>query len=120
MANIHILTTGGRVINALAHIAVPNTNNAAGMNYRAAIVASKIGGTTQLPDGDGTDGTISAAEKTSIQSGALVEVPLSIQRAALPATAPERNAFLDALHAAETTKAQAEWQERLRYYGATR
>lgn len=120
MANIHLLTTDARVTRAVAHVPVPNTNNAAGMNHRAAIVASGIGGRTELSDGDGTNGTISAAEKASILAGAVVEVSVRILRSELPAGAAARNAFLDALFTAEVTARQAEWQERLRYYGATR
>ena len=120
MANIHVLRIEGRVVSAVAHVAIPAANNDAGMSYRTAIVRSGMGGTTVLPDGDGTAGTISAAEKSSIQSGALVEVPLRIQLSALPSNGAQRNAFLDALFTAEQTRVQGEAQASLRYYGATR
>ncbi len=55
------------------HFPVPAGNNTAGVSWRDALVASGIGGTTILPDGDGTGGTISTADKVKIVSGALLE-----------------------------------------------
>ena len=120
MANIHILRIDGRSVTAVAHVAIPGVNNDANIPYRTAIVRSGFGGSTILPDGDGTAGTISAAEKTSIQSGALVEVPMRILLSALPGNTAQCNAFLDALFNAEQTRVRAEAQVSLRYYGATR
>ena len=75
MANWHALTgkDDANSFTIVYHLAVPNSNNAVAINYRTALVNSGLGGRTILPDGDGTGGTISAAEKTSIQSGALYE-----------------------------------------------
>lgn len=120
MANIHILTTNRTFVQAVAHIAVPNVNNAAGIGYRAALIASGIGGRTVLADGDGTAGTISAAEKASIVSGAVFEHAMQIRLSELPSQAAARNAFLDTLHTRLTAEVQTDLQERLRYFGATR
>lgn len=75
MANWHSLsgTVDGNSFLIVYHVPIPIANNRASVSYRTALVNSGIGGKTQLPDGDGTLGTISAAEKTSIQSGALYE-----------------------------------------------
>ena len=79
MANLHILTRDGDEFNVVAHVPVPNTNNSAGVNWRTALLRSGLGGTTRLPDGDGTGGTISAAEKASITTGAVYEVQTTIK-----------------------------------------
>jgi len=72
---MHILTKNGPEYTIAFHIPVPNTNNLAGVSYRTALVRSGIGGVTSLPDGDGTGGTISAAEKTAIMTtGSVFEV----------------------------------------------
>lgn len=75
MANWHALTGDafGNTYTVVYHVPIPSANNRVGVNYRTALVNSGLGGTTRLPDGDGTGGTIAAAEKTSIQSGALYE-----------------------------------------------
>jgi hypothetical protein len=77
MANTHVLEqlAPGR-FRVVYHVAIPATNNAAGVAWRAVIVNSRDA--TQpvsvLPDGDGTGGTISAAEKAQLTSGAVYEV----------------------------------------------
>lgn len=75
MANWHALTGGpdGNSYQVAYHLPIPNNNNRVGVNHRTALVNSGIGGTTVLPDGDGTDGTISAAEKTQITNGEVFE-----------------------------------------------
>jgi hypothetical protein len=80
MANSHILeqTAPGR-FRVVYHVAIPATNNAPGVPWRtimaAQVAASVAAGNAAsvLPDGDGTNGTISAAEKAQIVSGALYE-----------------------------------------------
>jgi hypothetical protein len=75
MANSHILeqTAPGR-FRVVYHIAIPATNNAAGVSWRTCIAANVGAVVSVLPDGDGTNGTISAAEKAQLVSGALFEV----------------------------------------------
>ena len=77
MANIHVLESvaPGR-FRVAYHVAIPATNNAAGVAWRTAIVNSRDATrpVTVLPDGDGTNGTISAAEKAQLTSGAVYEV----------------------------------------------
>ena len=75
MANWHALTgtPDGNSYTVVYHIPIPSANNRSGINYRIALIGSGLGGTTVLPDGDGTLGTISSAEKTLITSGEVVE-----------------------------------------------
>lgn len=80
MANSHILEqlAPGR-FRVVYHVAIPATNNAAGVPWRTImaqqVAASVAAGRTAsaLPDGDGTAGTISAAEKAQVISGAIYE-----------------------------------------------
>lgn len=55
------------------HIPIPSANNGAGVNYRAALVGSGIGGTTVMTEGNGS-GQITTAEKALIASGQILEV----------------------------------------------
>lgn len=119
MANLHILQRSGAEVQVIAHVAIPNSNNAVGVNWRTAIINSGVGGRTSLPDGDGTAGTISAAEKAQIASGAIYEVDATIRPQGVANGAP-LNAFLDTEFARITAEVQAEFQARLNYYGATR
>jgi hypothetical protein len=75
MANWHALTgtSDGNSFRIVFHLPIPSALNRANVNYRTAVVNSGQGGKTALPDGDGTGGTISAAEKASIVAGALYE-----------------------------------------------
>ena len=76
MANWHALTgdVNGNSYSIAYHVPIPSANNRSGINYRTALINSGLGGKTSLPDGDGTGGTISATEKTSITTGTLIEV----------------------------------------------
>lgn len=75
MANSHILEqiAPGR-FRVVYHIAIPNSNNGAGVPWRACVAASVGLIVSVLPDGDGTGGTISTAEKAQITSGAVYEI----------------------------------------------
>ena len=119
MAKVHVLDTSGELTLAVFHIVVPNTNNSVGTSWRAVLINSGIGGSTRLADGSGTGGTISAAEKTQIQAGEVYEVQERIQIPTGLSTA-QANAFLDALHAAKTTEANAQIVGRLNLFGFTR
>ena len=114
MANIHILTLDGAEVSTLMHFAVPATNNTAGTPWQT--IAARIFGKTVLPDGDGTQGTISAAEKASIVSGALVEQANIIKLG----TSSPNGAQLDAAFAAAQSAFQATFQATYQRYGQTR
>lgn len=86
MANVHVLDRQGQNFRLAYHVAIPAANNGAGVSYRTAVVNSGLGGTTVLPDGDGTAGTISAAEKAQLTAGEIVErvVLLDVMRGGNP------------------------------------
>lgn len=120
MAKCHVLATSGANTQVALHITVPAGNNSAGIPWATVLKNSGIGGKTVLPDGDGTGGTISAAEKTSVVTNATVyEVVVSTP---IPAgmSAATANAFLDALHAAAVIEQQDNIQKQLAQFGFTR
>lgn len=115
MANMHILKKEGPEYTIAFHIDIPNTNNAAGLSFRTALLRSGIGGTTVLPAGDGTGGTISVAEKAQIDSGARFEVVETVRFASnQDGTQPSA---LRAMHAAMQTREQARLQDCLAQFG---
>jgi hypothetical protein len=73
MASVHVLTKTGEGYRLAFHYTVPGGNNGAGFSWATAVINSGLGGTTALKDGDGTAGTISAAEKLAIQNGTVIE-----------------------------------------------
>ena len=119
MANVHALDTQGGQTRLVFHIAVPAGNNSVGTAWSAVLVNSGTGGTTRLPDGTGSGGTISSAEKTAIQAGTVYEVE---DRVVVPPgmNAAQANAFLDALHAAKVIEVQGHVTARLNLFGYTR
>lgn len=114
MANMHILTIDGAEVTLLLHFAIPATNNVAGVSYRT--ILSRIYGTTQLPDGDGTAGTISVAEKAQITAGEVVEALGTLK---IGDSNPS-GAQLDAFHTAQRSAFLADVQTRYSRYGFTR
>jgi hypothetical protein len=118
MANMHILDATGTMYRVAFHIPIPGGSNSAGVPWQTALVNSGLGGQTILPDGDGNAGTISAAEKASIQNGSLIEVIDELDLYGL--TGPQINALLDAHYTARQSEAQAEFSNRLRQYGRNR
>lgn len=128
MANMHVLGRTGRGYSVVCHFAVANANNDAGLNYRTAYARSKgapaVPLTTVLPDGDGTLGTVAAAEKTALTQAApalaeaVLEFHVPDDWSAL--TGAQKNARLDDWYAV----ASADWTNgtaaRLQYWGYTR
>ena len=112
MANIHVLESPapGR-FRVVYHVAVPATNNPAGVAWRTAVVNSRDATrpVTVLPDGDGTKGTISAAEKAQIVSGEVYEVVHDEKG--------QTGAGINALHAARSAEVLAALQARLAQFG---
>ena len=115
MASIHILSMDGTEFTAAFHVAIPATNNAASCPWRT-VVLRNGGGTTILPDGDGTLGTISAAEKAQILSGEVAEV---VQTNRWNQSFPT-GAQLDAIAADVTATYTAAMQSTFNRYGMTR
>ncbi len=127
MAKAHVLTTQGQVSRVAFHISIPAAgNNGAGIQWRTAVKNSGVAfpegkaGTTILPDGDGTGGTISSTEKTDLVNGLIVEAVSNDVTIPSGLTTAQANAFLDDLHAAKAAEVQAIIQARLQYFGYTR
>ena len=123
MANAHLLDrVSDSDYRVAVHIAIPNSNNSAGVNYRTALINSGLGGTTVLKDGDGTAGTISSAEKTSILSGAIFEVVTTMRIFTFRNTFGSANWLADADSAITqvTNDTLARLQLILGFYGGTR
>jgi len=115
MANVHILTVDGPEVTAIMHFAISAGNNTPGVPWRT-IAVREFGGTTAMPDGDGTGGTISAVEKASVASGALVEVRVKMKLGTANPSGPQ----IDAAFAAEQTAFQVKFQADYVRYGTTR
>jgi len=114
MADIHIGTIDGSEVSVVLHFAIPATNNASAVPWRT--IAARVFGTTALLAGDGTAGTISAAEAASIVAGSLVEVATTFKIGLNNPT----GAQLDAAFTAAQTVFLTEFQARYNRYGATR
>ena len=119
MADIHVLV-GDRegYWTLICHYQVPDVLNQVGVGYRAALIASGLGGSSRMSEGDGP-GQIAAAELAQIEAGELYEHAMR-----WPAeSGATNNAELVASARAEYTRAEArvtaELLQRLRYFGWT-
>jgi hypothetical protein len=119
MSNMHVLARNGNGYLVTAHIPTPAGSNAAAVSWSVAVLRSGIGGTTSLPDGDGTGGTILAAEKTTIAAGTVVEIAETVEPPPALAGAALLT-WLDQWYAAKVIEVQAGIQTRLNHYGRTR
>lgn len=120
MANIHVVAGDGNGSwDLIFHIPIPNTNNSVGVNWRTALVNSGLGGTTQLPDGDGSAGTISAAEKAGLVAGALFEHRERFLLESGGSSGAQTQALIRSLYTREKSRAQADLQRKLKYFGHT-
>lgn len=120
MANLHILERTGDDFRVVVHVSVPGGNNSAGLAWVTAVLRSGRGGTTILPSGDGTGGTIAAAELTSIQAGSLVEVVTTLRILSAGQSGAQINAYLDGEFTRITTETQGALQAALAQYGRVR
>jgi hypothetical protein len=127
MANIYLLDSTPTGIRAVFHYDIPAGSNTAGMTYQQAYVQLKTGlaaGTiaSVLPDGNDTNGTIGATEKTAVNNGARVEETVTIE---LPGdwvsrTGPQKAAIVDAKYNDFGPKLRQALKDRLEFYGLTR
>jgi hypothetical protein len=120
VANWHALTGSpdGNSFRIVYHVAIPATLNRAGISYQTALVNSGLGGKTTLPDGDGTSGTISAAEKTQVQAGSLYEYAEDFATNPGEAAAALQ-ARVDARYTALVSLVQGWLAKQLTYFGYT-
>lgn len=113
MANITVLerdmSNRWRVV---MHFPVPAGKNDGGLPWRTVLVRSGIGGSTILPDGDGTGGTINPDDKAAIESGALLEHVESVR---LGGGNPQ--AAAEEIYNSRKADKTAQLQARLNQYG---
>jgi len=111
MANLHVLEQIGPArFRVVLHVAIPAGNNPAGVPRRTAVAAHvDAAKPSVLPDGDGTAGTISAAEKAQIISGAVYEVVRDEKG--------QTGAGINAMFAARSAEVLAALQARLAQFG---
>lgn len=119
MADMHILTGDAPKWTIAMHFDVPTGNNSVGVSWVNALVNSGVGGNTSLPDGDGTGGTISAAEKTAIEAGTVYEHVASFPIGSHVQTLSQLRAAVRKFYAIEEAGVVARLQKTLRYFGAT-
>jgi len=121
MADMHVIDGGGRnEWRVVMHFDVPDVNNPLGFNYRTAIKNSGLVNASEpsvLPDGDGTVGTISAAEKTDLINGVVFEHVVAINLDGTGTTNASRVATLKAIYAAKETETINKLKKRLKFFG---
>ncbi len=127
MADIHILQKGADGQHRLVFhfpVAVGDNDVPAGaggtITWREAVVAA-LGGspTSLLPAGDGSKGTVSAAEAAQIASGEVVERSYSYPVDSGGTTDAERAASIRAFYTQKKAQATVEIAAKLGYFGAT-
>lgn len=119
MADIHVLSGDGvRSWTLLCHYAVPDTDNAVGVNYRTALVASGIGGTSVMPEG--TDSwEITPVENALIAAGEIYENSIAFLAESGATTNAEMLASAREAYARDEEPLWGQLQRRLKYFGYT-
>ena len=127
MSNMHVLIQANGAFRIVAHVAIPAGANSAGVAWRTAVVNSGIGGRTILPAGDGTAGTISAAEATAITTAGSVfedvtdlDLMHDVTLSGISATPSQLGGLLDAWYAGHAAVVLATLQNQLVWFGQTR
>ena len=119
MADMHVLAGSGGRWQVVMHFAVPGGTNAAGVLWSDVLTNSGIGGSTILPDGDGTGGTIDATEKVAIVAGTVLEhVGRFLVESGGTSAAGIRGSLRE-FYGKEKAAVIAQLQRQLRYFGAT-
>lgn len=98
------------------HFAVPLGNNQAGVPF-SIILVNAGRNTTVLPDGDGTKGTIGAAEKLEIENGTVREHVARDPIQSDGTTLTKTRAALREFYASEKTRSNAELARQLPWFG---
>ena len=125
MANIHVLAgNNSNEWQVAMHYPIPDRTNAAGVNYRVALVNSGIGldpetgRRTIMPSGTGP-GQITSAVEAKLDAGELFEHVSHWRMESGGTSLPLRRAALQGFYAAENASVQANMASRLRYFGHT-
>jgi hypothetical protein len=102
------------------HVVTPAGNNSAAISWVTAY-KNAFAPASQLTAGDGTGGTISAAELAAVQAGTVLEIPATFTTSVSfeGESGAAQLAELDALYSAVTTARLAELQRMLQHFGQT-
>ncbi len=128
MADIHVIDGNlNGEYRVVMHFAVASANNSVGVNWRDALKNSGLIGTfgegptstsvSVLPDGDGTGGTISPAEKTQLANGEVVEHVETVLAESGGTSNAELKATLQSRYTKASIRVLVQLQKRLKYYG---
>ncbi len=119
MADIHVLAGDGRgKIDVVLHIDVPAGDNAVGVSWQNALIASGIGGNTSMTVGSGSM-QITQVEADQIAAGTRHELRRTFQINSIIDTAESRRDALQTFCTREKAEATADLQRRLKYAGYT-
>lgn len=118
VADIHVLAGNGEHWDIVMHFPVPDINNAVGVGYQYALVASGLGGTTAMTEGT-APGRITPIEKGKVEAGELYECPDVVSVDGCGQSNDGRQALLRARYAAAKASAIADLQAQLKFFGHT-
>jgi len=116
MSDIHILTGNGQKWTIVFHFAVPDQNNNIGVNYRTALVNSRLGGTSMMAEGTEA-GQIATAELALIAADEIYEHSEQFLAESGATNNTEMLAAAQALYVSRETTVLTALQKRLRYFG---
>lgn len=118
MAQVHVLEHSEGRFRILIHTATPAGNNSAGFAWSVLLLQRGYSGRTAMTEGTGP-GQITPEEKAEIVAGTLLEFELRLE--ADPAlTGAELQTLLQAQAPGLIAAQLAQWQQELRFWGATR
>ena len=118
MAQAHCLEyTEGR-FRIVIHTATPSGNNGAGFPWSTLLLMRGYSGRTVMTEGTGP-GQITPEEKTEIVAGTLLEFELRLE-ASPTITGAQLQTLLQNQAPGIITAQLDQWQQELRYFGATR
>ena len=110
MSNVHILEkVQNKTVNCIFHIAVPDTTNAVGTNWRDAIRNSKAPEALMSYN--------DADENTYIEAGSVLEVAETVRFSSTNLTNAQRLAEVTAAYNSRKTELLEELQDELDFFG---
>lgn len=121
MSDMHVVrgSVDGKSWDVVMHFTTPGGNNSVAVPWATALVNSGVAQPSNLPDGDGTQGTIDATEKAAVLAGTVVEHRVTLLLETGGTTNAELRATLRAYYTSQKASVQAELQKQLRYFGHT-
>jgi hypothetical protein len=118
MAQVHVLEYSEGRFRIMIHTATPAGNNSAGFPWSTLLLQRGYSGRTGMTVGTGP-GQIDPAEKAQILAGTLLEFELRLE-ADPTLTGAQLQTLLQAQAPALITAQLGQWQQELKWWGATR